>query len=128
MEYKIEKSTGNMLFLKYDKSDGIPLNTLDMSMWETGSTKSINRNLMDSWESLCKKIEMKMGSFRKILITRVNIQFMKYLKYINDFSLLEKIESDKIEKVDDIDIDDISLDHDYDNSKKVIKIDNWTKY
>jgi len=53
---------------------------------------------------------------------------MKYLKYINDFSLLEKIESDKIEKVDDIDIDDISLDHDYDNSKKVIKIDNWTKY
>lgn len=73
MEYKIEKSTGNMLFLKYDKSDGIPLNTLDMSMWETGSTKSINRNLMDSWESLCKKIEMKMGSFRKILITRVNI-------------------------------------------------------
>ena len=73
LDYRYEKSTGRMFFLKYDKVDNQP-NILNLENWEIGKMESSNKNLLDSWISLLKKMRIKLEvDFRKIVITKVNI-------------------------------------------------------
>jgi hypothetical protein len=72
LDVKIEKSTGKIHFLKYDKVVTEP-DRLDLNMWIVGRTESLNRNLQDCWSTLDRTIRQKFGEFKKIIITRVNI-------------------------------------------------------
>ena len=72
LDYRIEKLTGKIHFLKYDKVTSTP-NHLDQSMWNIGKKESIEKNLFDSWISLNQKMRIEFGEYRKIIVTRVNI-------------------------------------------------------
>ena len=72
LDYRIEKKTGNIFTLKYDKVKELHDHT-DLTIWEIGKDQSFQKNLMKSWESLQLIMKQKMGNFRKIIITKVNI-------------------------------------------------------
>lgn len=72
LDWRTERSTGKILFLKYDKVIDGP-NHLDLSQWEIGKMESISKNLLDSWISLLSKLRHKVGDFRKIRITKIYI-------------------------------------------------------
>ena len=72
LEYKIEKSSNTIFFLKYDKI----IDTVDhknKDIWESGTSESMSKLLLNSWTTLSKSMVNKFGEFRKIIITKVNI-------------------------------------------------------
>jgi hypothetical protein len=72
LDFRIEKSTNKILFLKYDKIIN-EIDHKDSTLWEDGKMESISKNLLDSWISLCRSMREKFGDFRKIIITKVYI-------------------------------------------------------
>lgn len=72
LDYRIEKSTNKVLYLKYDKIIG-EINHKNQDIWENGKIESLYKNLLDSWMSLSKTMRSKFGDYRKIIITKVNI-------------------------------------------------------
>ena len=72
LDYRIDRGTGKIHFLKYDKVVTEP-NHLDLKMWEIGRGESMQKNLLDSWISLNQVMREKLGEYRKIIITKVNI-------------------------------------------------------
>jgi hypothetical protein len=72
LEYRIERSTNSIYFLKYDKLIGEP-DFMKSEMWNVGREESVKKNLLDSWISLNKKMRSEFGDYRKIIITKVNI-------------------------------------------------------
>ena len=72
LDYRIEKSTGKINFLRYDKVIS-EHNHLDLTLWDVGKKESIEKNLFDSWISLNQKMKFDLGEYRKIVVTRVNI-------------------------------------------------------
>jgi hypothetical protein len=72
LEYRIERSTNKVYFLKYDKMIGDP-DFMKIEMWNVGREESVKKNLLDSWISLNQKMRSEFGDYRKIIITKVNI-------------------------------------------------------
>ncbi len=72
LDYRIEKKSGNIYTLKYDRVNGNPIHT-DLSIWNIGGIDSFDKNISESWESCKKCLENKYGTFRKIIISKVNI-------------------------------------------------------
>jgi hypothetical protein len=72
IDYRIERSTNKVFYLQYDKiTEGV--SHLDKNIWKTSTSESFEKSIMDSWESMQRALEIKVGKFRKILITAVNI-------------------------------------------------------
>ena len=72
IDYRIEKSTGNLFFLKYDQINE-NIDFKNKNIWNTGRVDSINLNLLESWDSLIRKLKIDNGDYRKIIITKINI-------------------------------------------------------
>lgn len=72
LDYRIERSTNKIHFLKYDKIEDSP-DYLDLNQWKIGRIDSMNIGLLESWMSLNNKMQEKFGKFRKIIITKVNL-------------------------------------------------------
>jgi hypothetical protein len=72
LDYRFEKSSNKIHFLKYDKVDGEP-DYRNSDIWIIGRNESIQKNLLDSWISLNQSMREKFGDYRKIIITKVNI-------------------------------------------------------
>lgn len=72
IDYRIERSSNKIFYLQYDKiTDGV--SNLDKNIWKISSSESFEKSIMDSWESMRIAMQSKVGKFRKILITVVNI-------------------------------------------------------
>jgi hypothetical protein len=72
LDFRIERYSGKIFFLKYDKiTDGVDF--LDTKIWIVTNSTNFERNILISWESAQMALELKCGKFRKILITVVNI-------------------------------------------------------
>jgi hypothetical protein len=72
LDFRIERSSGKIFFLKYDKiTNGIDF--LDNKIWLVANSTTYEKNLKESWESAQKALELKCGNFRKILIAVVYI-------------------------------------------------------
>jgi hypothetical protein len=72
LESRMERSTGKIFFLKYDKIKN-KVDFLDSTIWIEGNSSTSEKNLLESWESAQIALESRCGKFRKILITVVNI-------------------------------------------------------
>ena len=72
LEYRIEKSTNKIHFLNYDKVEE-SIDTLNSKLWTIGKKESLQKNLLDSWISLNRKMRMQFGDFRKVVVTKVYI-------------------------------------------------------
>jgi DNA polymerase III psi subunit len=72
LEFRMEKSSGKVFFLNYEKLKEQP-DTKDMNMWITGTESTLERIVEQSWSSLQKKLKEKKTNFRKITVTRVNV-------------------------------------------------------
>lgn len=72
LDFRFEKSSNKIHFLNYDKVEDI-ISTQDYKLWTIGRKESLEKNLLDSWMSLNKKLRLKFGDFRKVIITKVNI-------------------------------------------------------
>lgn len=72
IDFRLEKSSGKVSVLKYDKVEG-DISMLDKNIWRIGGSESFNSLIKESWDSMQNALEMKFGKFRKILITAVNI-------------------------------------------------------
>lgn len=72
IDFRYEKSSNRMLFLKYDKIKE-KISLLDRDIWVTSSSESFDKEIINSWETAQSAMENKVGKFRKILITIVYI-------------------------------------------------------
>jgi hypothetical protein len=72
IDYRIEKMTNNLYFLKYDQVDGV-VDYKNTKIWTTGRIESINDDIIESWDSLNREMKNKFGDYSKIIITKVNI-------------------------------------------------------
>jgi hypothetical protein len=72
LEYRESSCKTKLSFLKYDNAiNGI--SPIDRSMWITANSESFDKEISESWNSVKKVLEDRVGQFRKILITVVNI-------------------------------------------------------
>lgn len=72
IDFRTERASNRILFLKYDKiTDKVILS--DRDIWKISSTESFEKEIMNSWDLIKELLEKKVGKFRKILITVVNI-------------------------------------------------------
>lgn len=72
IDFRIEKSSNKISILNYEKAKD-RVDHLNKDHWFIGTSDSVGKLLMESWESIQKVLEEKCGKFRKILITEVNI-------------------------------------------------------
>jgi hypothetical protein len=72
IEFRRERTSNVMLFLRYDKVTE-KINSLDRNIWKVSSLDSFEKEVLSSWDLIKENLEKKVGKFRKILITIVNI-------------------------------------------------------
>ena len=72
LDFRIEKSSSKIHFLNYDKVEE-SVSVQNTNLWTIGRRESLEKNLLDSWMSLNKKMRTQFGDFRKVIITKVNI-------------------------------------------------------
>lgn len=72
LDFRLEKSSNRIHFLNYEKVED-EITTQNSKIWIIGRRESLDRNLLDSWMSLNKKLRLQYGDFRKVIITKVNI-------------------------------------------------------
>ncbi len=72
IDYRIERSSNKVLFLRYDKvTDSV--SNLDSKIWKVSTSESFDKQILESWESMQTALEQKVGKFKKIFFTVVNI-------------------------------------------------------
>jgi hypothetical protein len=69
IDFRVERSSGKIYTPDYLKENSGP----SLVGWFEGRTDVVSKNLQKSWETLKQKIEMELGSFRKITVTIVYI-------------------------------------------------------
>lgn len=72
LDFRIEKSSNKIHFLNYDKVED-EISTHNSKIWTIGRPESLDRNLLDSWMTLNKRLRVQCGDFRKVVVTKVNI-------------------------------------------------------